>query len=412
MPTPPRNPGPLRLRAGGLEGTPIERRVRVVTLLHGGGPVASEGDHPQRPTRKPDEVTPMRGASVRGQLRFWWRATHGCTAATVAEMRAREDQLWGNASQPGLVELSVEGTATLSRVDAEGLGLVGQGLRYGAFATSNVTRVVGDFGLRCVVRRGGLDAETCARLATEVDDAVTAWLLFGGVGGRTRRGFGAVSNDRLPDPVRFVARFTRQGTLRGVPTLHGATVKVSARAFASADEAHRMALDKLRELRQGVNVGRNPGQAAGRPGRSRWPEADTLRRDLGTNSPGHAPAHPVRKYPRAAFGLPIVFQFKDRTTGDPPTAQLVPGPIAGLVVRGRMASPLILRPTPRAAQWAPLALRLHVPGVALDDVRVVAGQAALVGRARLDGGEAARVQPLQENGAGVDVIAAFLPRFQ
>jgi CRISPR-associated protein Cmr1 len=429
MTTTHRNPGALQLRAGALAGALIERKVRVVTLLHGGGPVASEDDHPQTPTRHHDAITPMRGSAVRGQLRFWWRATHGCTSLSVEEMRAREDHLWGNANHPGLVQLTVTGTPIVTRVETETLGQIGQGLRYGAFATKNLNRLVGELTVRCVVRlpavdwvKGKSDRSEAKRienpgdphrvaehkaLVNEVEDAVTAWLLFGGIGGRTRRGFGAVSSEGLPDPRRFVDGFSQKPTLRGVPTLHGATVTVARQASPSAENAHKVALDKLREFRQGVGVGRNPGQDPRRPGRSRWPEPDTLRRIFNRSSPGHAPTHPVRKFPRAVFGLPIVFQFKDGKAGDPPNVQLVPATPQGIKASARMASPLILRPTPSASTWAPLALRLRVPAMELDEV-VVNKQPE---RATLDASEAAKVQPLQDYGGGVDVIAAFLSKF-
>ncbi len=429
MSTTPRNPGELRLRTNALSGSFIEKKVRVATLLHGGGPVASEDDHRQTPTRRHDEITPMRGSAVRGQLRFWWRATHGCTAPTVEDLRAREDLLWGNANHPGLVQLTITGTPSVVGVETETLGPIGQGLRYGAFATKNLNRLTGEFTVRCVLRhaavdwvqgRGGaLEAKRIAnpddphreaehrKLKQEVEDALTAWLLFGGIGGRTRRGFGAVSASGLPEPDRFVQKFTSRSTLRGVPTLHGATVKIAAEGCSTPEAAHRAALEKLRVFRQGVDVGRNPGSNSSRPGRSRWPEPDTLRRLTRRNSYGHDPVHPVQKFPRAAFGLPIVFQFKDGRTGDPPNVSLSPVTPQWIKKSSRMASPLILRPSPVATNWRPLALRLRVPGMAIEQVDV---NGQLQG-ATLEADEAKKIKPLQDYGGGVDVIAAFLTRF-
>src|SRR5207249_3333503 len=94
-------------------------------------------------------------------------------------------------------------------------------------------------------------------------------------------------------------------------------------------------IGKLKNFRQL----RNPG--TGRiPGRSLWPEPDAIRR-LSTSAPKHSvPLSMTQKFPRAAFGLPIIFQFKrdDVKAGDPPVTTL-----QGRDVQ-RLASPLILRP--------------------------------------------------------------------
>jgi CRISPR-associated protein Cmr1 len=51
---------------------------------------------------------------------------------------------------------------------------------------------------------------------------------------------------------------------------------------------------------------------------------------------------PDNAYPRAEFGLPIIFHFKD--ANDPPDTQLYPVfPGPGKIKADRMASPLILR---------------------------------------------------------------------
>ena len=99
-------------------------------------------------------------------------------------------------------------------------------------------------------------------------------------------------------------------------------------------------------------MGRNQG-LGNRPGRSRWPEADTIRRATNTHAPMHKPEHPVDGfYPRAAFGLPLVFHFKDKNEGDPrgqDSDSLVLNPEG----HDRMASPLILRPYFDGRQYRP-----------------------------------------------------------
>ena len=55
---------------------------------------------------------------------------------------------------------------------------------------------------------------------------------------------------------------------------------------------------------------------------------------------GHVPVHPVQKFPRGKFGLPIIFEFKkdDVRNGDPKKSTLQGSE------HDRLASPLILRP--------------------------------------------------------------------
>jgi CRISPR-associated protein Cmr1 len=57
--------------------------------------------------------------------------------------------------------------------------------------------------------------------------------------------------------------------------------------------------------------------------------------------PAHIPINKVKAFPRAQFGLPVIFEFKpaDRNEGDPYKTHLV-----GAGDIDRMASPLIFRP--------------------------------------------------------------------
>ncbi len=393
---PRRSPGPVEARSP--SGKLLERAVHVVTLVHGGGPVSSENDHRQRPRRKHDEATPLRGTAVRGQLRFWWRATHGCTLASIPELRQREDALWGNASAPGIVDLRIQQSAlTAQDVSVDSLGGIGTGLRYGAFAASNLTRLRGEAVVGLTV-----GSEAAGR---EVADALTAWLLFGGIGGRTRRGFGALSAAGLPDPREFVAGLRGDARVERVPALRGgSSVVLSKGTFASAEDAHKFAVDAMRKFRQGVGVGRNEGQQPNRPGRSRWPEADQIRRMTDTYPAQHAPVHPVEAFPRGAFGMPIVFHFMGAK--EPDDAQLVPGNNIG-----RMASPLILRPVSVGGRWHAMAARLLVPGLPTTEAVVTLAKANRPARTQLRGDEAREIRPLAAHGANPDVLAAFLTYF-
>ena len=172
---------------------------------------------------------------------------------------------------------------------------------------------------------------------SQVVEALRWWASFAGVGARTRRGFGAVKVQCAEvDPVQIAEVDSLGGWMVAGPAGHDALA------------VWRSAIEPLRRFRQGIGIGR--GGAGRKPGRSNWPEADTIRRVTGNSA--HDPRHPLEGvYPRAAFGLPIVFHFKDR--GDPSDETLEPAGPAD-----RMASPLILRPYFDGQAYRSLALLL------------------------------------------------------
>nr|MBA3884761.1 CRISPR-associated protein Cmr1 [Acidobacteriota bacterium] len=229
-----------------------------------------------------------------------------------------------------------------------------------------------------------------ADLEADVRNAVRAWLLFGGYGGRTRRGLGSfkvlddagawLTSHATRDAI--TALFggdifaSPQTPLRDVPGLGGAALQVG-KADRYPEKAWTTALDWLREFRQGT--GGQPGDRAREPGSgkpqpqrpsiSNWPEADKIRHLRGKIQ-GHQPRHnatPV--WPRAGFGLPIIGQFqkKARNGGwcdEPDSFELRWR--SGQGEHDRLASPLIVKALPLAdGTFVPCALwlaRAHPPG--------------------------------------------------
>ena len=106
-------------------------------------------------------------------------------------------------------------------------------------------------------------------------------------------------------------------------------------------------MQHLRDFRQKPGIarfGRWPS-----PGRSKWPEPDSIREITGMHSRStrghrcndHIPNNKARvSFPRAQFGLPIIFKFKDERCGDPYQTELLPSGYK------RVASPIILLPYP------------------------------------------------------------------
>ena len=261
-------------------------------------------------------------------------------------MREDEAKVWGLASKPGGVSTAVTGFAAgraepifrpggpvpLSR-DLEGIA-------YGAFPLQ------GSGGaphgeLHWILGDGRLTVEGRARFRACVERAVHAWLRFGGVGGRTRRGFGAV--EAMPPVANFSVPATPEGHKKWLVTLGAGR--------GALGWAHETALLRLKGFRQR----RNPGF-----GRSHWPEPEAIRALVHTRSTKHpawvapVPMAAPGTFPRGHFGLPIIFEFKHPTgfTPDPAKTQL------HLVGHTRLASRVHLRPVRVGAQFAPECLVL------------------------------------------------------
>ena len=197
------------------------------------------------------------------------------------------------------------------------------------------------YGFNLTLRLDGSVTDSQRR---QVEQALRWWASFAGVGARTRRGVGAIKLNGNLDRLRPVSK-------EEVEALHGQMVLGRRRNDALG--AWTEAVEALQSFRQGLGVGRNRQHGGNRPGRSRWPEPDAIREIFGRHTPRHEPEHPAKgMFPRAAFGLPLVFHFKD--PDDPKGPTLEPAEKG----RERMASPLILRPYFDGTGYRPLALLL------------------------------------------------------
>ena len=163
----------------------------------------------------------------------------------------------------------------------------------------------------------------------------------------------------------------------------------------------KKAVNCLHKFRQGENIGRN-----GRFGRSKWSEPDTIREIADTYLTTHEPEHEAKgTFPRAAFGLPIIFKFKNDHRGEPPQSELTP-------VNGeRLSSPLILTPYPERqnnnVQYRSAALLMkseHLKNLSL-----------MLGDQQIDDwwdeSKATLVDPIRDNN-GTDALTAFMNFFE
>lgn len=416
-------------------GTQIvqERIYHLLTPLFGGG------IDPQ----KPDPITTVRATSIRGQLRFWWRATRGGNYSTLDELRQHEQAIWGGPARfendkpivgrsRVTVELlkwpeKTEKTPPTFQADTRNPGLtLGEPKSNYSYVAFPLNQEHGSatapfdftvqlrFPASIELNKQQIDMEQ------EVAAALWAWETFGGIGGRTRRGFGALectklkqngvelTPDRPTSPDTLTAwlseRFQRYAAgiwaqaLGDVPHLQSGQRVVITPPEHDNLAAWRQLFLALKRFRQD----RNPGTTVKRPGRSRWPEPEAIRVLTKQRSAQHQKMHTSGKFPRAVFGLPIIFQFKkDERDNDPGQSSLQTNKV------NRYASRLILRPV-RCTNGAAVGLALVLYGPLLPP-----GELILTGKrytsppldTTLTGQEAAEIPML--NGEK-DPLAAFL----
>lgn len=194
------------------------REYKLITPLFGGGVEPGEAD----------PVTVIRASEVRGHLRFWWRATRGGQfGGKLADMKAAEDVLWGSASTkngggPSLVQVEVnalnfgrpEIVYAVNRYANNGNPVPdhqkkSQAPEYVSFPLQPkreeteigwkskpiMLDIAFTVTLRFPVETKYRDADW--KIEPEINAACKAWEAFGGIGARTRRGFGALSLEKI-----------------------------------------------------------------------------------------------------------------------------------------------------------------------------------------------------------------------
>lgn len=328
------------------------REYQLITPLFGGGVTPAEAD----------PVTVIRASEIRGHLRFWWRACRGGQFnGDLAAMKKSEDAIWGAAYKKGDEPIPQKRTVQIT-VEVLNVGILIKPFRieidkkgrnqakpnagippYAAFpllpdqielkkpqAQIHVQDVLENASFR-------LTLSFPQNNQKDIEAALWAWETFGGLGARTRRGFGAlhllkidgaIHNDLPPSndikgwlEKKMFVHVEPGAAPVGTPHL-GQNIQLAVTGpMKEPKEAWSILIKRLSEFRQ---------TPYGRDGSSLWPEAEAIRE---ITKIGHSD----RKFPRAAFGLPIVFHFIE---GDPSDTTLQ----GSEKEHDRLASPLILRP--------------------------------------------------------------------
>jgi len=338
----------------------LTRQYQLITPLFGGGVTANEVDI----------KNPIRGTAVRGQLRFWWRATRGGQFGKggLAAMKIREDEIWGSTDGVSKIAITVtEATSGKPYIVPNGnVGDPNSPLGYVAFPLRDSKGQVYE-GVSFT-----LQIECPKEYRPDLKATLWAWETFGGIGARTRRGFGALyctdvqlqidgkkfknnnwvweysSQNSESEIIDYMEKFiTKTDFPDDIPCLdQNANRTHTTPAIEHAETAWKDLIDSLKRFRQN----RAPDAQGRLFGRSRWPDPDAIRELTGQSLTARGHDTPVythpdidQKFPRAAFGLPIVFEFHRDQRGntsntDPVTTELKP------MDYQRRASRLILRP--------------------------------------------------------------------
>jgi CRISPR-associated protein Cmr1 len=340
--------------------------MSLITPIYGGGVKAGQ----------PDKAMPIRASAIRGQLRFWWRLLNRHRFHDNKEMYQAETAIWGGL---GSGELGAASRVVV-RVSCKQQPRLEQGANYdrdqgrykkkphwangwpgyalfpgqGQFNEANNGFKEGkepaklispnlEFTLRIGIWSNAKHTvEGCQTLwESDILPALRWWASFGGVGARTRRGLGSVQSDLIPVTNEEVKAVGCQLQPRYPNN--------------NAESAWKEAVGKLRDFRQGEGIGRKPHNGKDTPGRSFWPEADSIRQITGHHSAGHAPTHPARiAFPRAVFGLPIITHYN----GNHEPADTTLSPLLRGEKQDRLASPLILKAMWNGSDYTPIALLL------------------------------------------------------
>jgi CRISPR-associated protein Cmr1 len=386
------------------------REYELITPLFGGGVE----------TKKADEISVIRATEIRGHLRFWWRATRGGQFSTIEELKKHEDAIFGSTERNSALQIEVvldvdyekrkENNDKITRIAYK------KGKRPDGKPKIEASEVVRDFQyvafplqpesgdpigwmseicvsvkLKLAISypkefkiykkdgEGNIKVEKKFDSSIEIQSALWAWGIFGGIGARTRRGFGALKLSKKNEVPQADEIFVSQEKLReqageyiyggkapkGVSYLNKNLRFVVIDRNIGATEIWKELVGQYKDFRQqrktkpktdfnGKVVKDSNGNIVYVPCRSEWNEPEYIRELTNQRLLKHGKIArlQIEKFPRAAFGMPIEFKFKrddtwekDRRNINPDASNVDPRKTS-LTPTGfeRFASPLILRP--------------------------------------------------------------------
>lgn len=376
----------------------------LITPIYGGGVEST----------KVDKDMPIRASSIRGNLRFWWRllAKNKWRLNNIAKS---ESELWGGVSnnndddgKAGKVLLKIAKQPKVNEqqhlVDYNDRSL--SALRYVLFPAYNEPdesksphRLLRPDNMSFELQMAFVDTNDIQQ--KQVIETLRWWANFGGLGFRSRKGLGAIAVTECKDFPEICQSLTTDDVKQA-----GCLLQIRQQNHPTGLRALETGIQKYADFRQKAGVGRNePSEEArqqNKPaGRSRFPEPDALRRiqrNLGYDR-RHEPVHQAGNvFPRAVFGLPILFHSRQEKA-----VNATVNPAFG----ERLASPLIIRPRKNGNSYQVVALALPYEDILNKNV-VVNGNEYPIWQNNI----AQHITPIREYGGNdSDPIQAFLTYF-
>ncbi|MGO8673544.1 MAG: type III-B CRISPR module RAMP protein Cmr1 [Capsulimonadaceae bacterium] len=345
MPKPMKHPAPPWSEDEPSRSETWTLSLTTITPMFGGSAVAREVGDP-----------PIRAASIRGHLRFWWRATAGAGYTDPQELYKAESRLWGDTEKPGEVVVRVAvtsaGRPALLRdyLPSRPSPKFGPEAGYFVFPfNEDNDNSIADG--RKDVKFTLLISTSAGPMQDEVRRAVHAWLTFGGVGARTRRGCGSLMcEDKawLPKSKSDAEYFRRLivGKLHStdIPTLAGSWIMFGNEG--QPDRCWRGLGRFWAHFHKGHYTTKRPEYQPMSGGE--WLDHASLK---SVHGPSIGLAKPY-------LGLPIIYQ--DFSRSDPKFRGKFHGTLEP-ETSGRMASPVILKPVAFSDGVRPMVACLSAP---------------------------------------------------
>jgi CRISPR-associated protein Cmr1 len=287
---------PVTSPAGNPRGQALTFDVEVVTPMFLAG-ARNRASNDKEQSGKPDDIAKeyLRPSSLKSMLRWWWRAVAPYADPTV--LVEREGILFGDTRHGQGIHVSTQRHANWrsgigSMPPSQSLGyLLGQGLFH--FKSGVVRPAVYPASTASFTIRGSIDAD--------LQRALDFMGLLGGLGSRSRRGWGSIAYGTAPhDPQVLQQRL--KGLLASTPSAQRAWSHLTPNTrFVVLDqpfESWDSALDALGKPMMAMR------QQLGGQKAPYGPDHDLVADLL------HQQVMPRQAPRRAAFGLPHPYYFK------------------------------------------------------------------------------------------------------
>jgi CRISPR-associated protein Cmr1 len=336
-----RPPPNIECLSGKPQSKPFRCSLKFITPILGGG--AKKGE--------PDPACPVRGTAIRGALRWWWRRV---TTVPTDDLAREEAKLFGSPESPSPLVVCVR---------ADGLEPDQIGIRNCGAPKYSYGLISGQIASTQCLRPFQFDLELNSQ-SPEIMEALWCLVHFGGLGGRTRRGFGALSSSapQAPDLNDLFTGMRSRAIDRNFSGFKGSRLFITREPLQNAERAWEAGINLYEAFRKGNLPGSVGRKSSKQESHTRWPESNVLRH--GAAMTAEAPLQGARPVPRADLGLPLELRsapgahsFRNRTVNYGPANE-----------GGRWPSPVLIRPVKVEGGFKAIVLILGGPSPGIDQI--------------------------------------------